>query len=347
MRGRHTGSIRKRPDGGYAVRVSVNGKQQQIAVQKILGIPPKDQHKRDAQRALLQLQTKDGFQVPNYRQTVADALDVYYRVKVSEQSRTLKGIRIAHNNFKAAFGALPVTRLTREHLVEWVIDARDDLELAPGTIDTRLGHLRAALAYAQDGQPWPLPTFPAIDVDNTRMVFFTPEEFRAIHACLPPPFNDLAMVGYLIGWRRGELLDLTWERADRINGELRLPRSKSLTNPRIVRVGPTIREILHRRWREQVIGLPYVFHHRGRHISGDMIDLAWRNAVHAAGLTDKKFHDLRRTAARNMILEGIAPQVVMDVLGHRTLAMLDRYAIRVTHDLERAADLADQRWMNG
>src|SRR5262245_38649348 len=220
MRGRNTGSIRKRPDGGYAVRVYVNGKQQQVSIQKILGIPPHEQHKRDAQRALHQLQTKEGFRLPNYKQTVADALDAYLRVKVSEQSRTIGGIRVAHNNFKDAFGYIPVPQLTREHLVEWLITARDDLELAPGTINTRLGHLHAALAYAQDGQPWALPKFPEVDVDNIRMVFFTPEEFQAIHQVLPPPFDDLAMVGYLIGWRRGELLNLTWDRADRINGEL-------------------------------------------------------------------------------------------------------------------------------
>jgi len=51
-----------------------------------------------------------------------------------------------------------------------------------------------------------------------------------------------------------------------------------------------------------------------------------------AGVTDYKFHDFRRTGARNMILAGVPEKHVMQVTGHKTRHMLDRYNIKVERD---------------
>jgi integrase len=81
---------------------------------------------------------------------------------------------------------------------------------------------------------------------------------------------------------------------------------------------------------------PFVVAWKGHGI-GEM-KTAWHKARVRAGVPALPVHDLRRTAARNMIRAGVPERQVLDIVGWKTRAMLDRYNIVDERDVHTAGD---------
>ena len=70
---------------------------------------------------------------------------------------------------------------------------------------------------------------------------------------------------------------------------------------------------------------PYLIQNHGKPIYD--WEKAWYAACEAAGVPGTLFHDLRRTALTNMIEAGLSEKEAMEISGHRTRAVFDRYHI--------------------
>ena len=53
---------------------------------------------------------------------------------------------------------------------------------------------------------------------------------------------------------------------------------------------------------------------------------AWGNAVERAGIANFRFHDLRHSYASYLAMNGASLLEIAELLGHKTLAMVKRYA---------------------
>jgi len=72
--------------------------------------------------------------------------------------------------------------------------------------------------------------------------------------------------------------------------------------------------------------VPWVFFHAdGQPLKS--ISTSWRKGTTLAGLPGLRLHDLRRSHARNLMRAGVPSHVAMELLGHKTRSMLDRYSI--------------------
>ena len=151
------------------------------------------------------------------------------------------------------------------------------------------------------------------------------------------PWQDILDLAYYSGWRKNEILGLTWDELDEAGGVIRLSpaRSKTLVG-RILPISQPIAEALARRRARRDPDSPLVFHRDG--IPVRRWRTAWRTACQAAGVPTRFLHDCRRTAARNLIRASVPERVAMLLTGHKTRAIFDRYNIIHEQELLEAGD---------
>jgi integrase len=221
---------------------------------------------------------------------------------------------------------------------------------AASTINLDLTTLGRALRLAHEyGKLGTVPKIRVLRPAAPRSGFFEQGDFEAVCKHLPADLVLVARIAHTYGWRiNSEVLTLTKVQVDLQAGTLRLaPGSTKNRDGRLVYLTDELKaaladqlarvKALEREMGQVILWVFPVTH--DRHKGGPRRDIRgiWRRACRDAGLHGKLKHDLRRTAARNMINLGVPERVVMAVMGHKTRSMLDRYHIVSPGDLREVA----------
>lgn len=217
-------------------------------------------------------------------------------------------------------------------LAENLGDEKAPKHRSPSTANRYLAALSKAMSEAVREYHWihenPVRRVAKESESQGRVRFLSDvERDRLLEACRRSALKELELVVMLAlttGMRRGEILGLRWQDVDLQRRQAVLHNTKNRER-RTAPLMPQVVDLLRGHAKVRRLDTDFVFPQPGR---DRPLDVArWFNAaVKRAKIDDFRFHDLRHTAASYLAMSGATPPEIAAVLGHKTLAMVKRYA---------------------
>lgn len=153
------------------------------------------------------------------------------------------------------------------------------------------------------------------------------ERERLLETCLASSHKSLYAIVVLAistGMRQGEILNLKWKDIDLSRSRLVLHETKNNERRAIPIVGRA-KDVLTKLSKIRRIDSQLVFPGNDPE-QPTRIRKAWDAALKNAEIEDFRFHDLRHTTASYLAMNGATLAEIAEVLGHKTLQMVKRYA---------------------
>lgn len=242
-------------------------------------------------------------------------------------------------HLKPFFGHLRAIEVTSP-LVAQYVDARQQEGASNATVNRELAALKRMFSLARRSTPPKVNAVPYIGMlkeSNVRTGFLESKQHDKLAAeCAKTGLwlRSLFEVGVTYGWRHEELLALRVSQINLLAGTIRLePGTTKNSDGREVSMTIPVKELLslcvHGKTPDD-----YVFTRDGKPVRD--FRGAWESACKAAKVPALLFHDLRRTAARNLRRAGVAEGVIMKIGGWKTRSVFERYAIVSQSDIRDA-----------
>jgi integrase len=262
----------------------------------------------------------------------------YLEDYILQRYRTMTTARARVEHLRSFFGGWTAEAMTPNEVRNYQLYRRNQ-EAEAATVNRETSALSRMFQLAiRREQLERMPLFPKrLEENPPRDGFFEHSEYLNVREHLPPSFQDVLDFAYYSGWRRNEILELTWDEVDLAAGIIRLPprRSKTRTG-RVLPISPPLQGVLKRRRQRQQAQSARVFSRDG--VTVRAWRTALRDACQKAGVPPRLLHDCRRTAARNLIRAGVPERIAMLLTGHKTRAVFDRYNIVNEQELLNAGE---------
>ena len=243
------------------------------------------------------------------------------------------------NHLKTEFGGVQAKNIGSSAMARYV-KRRQAEKASPASINRELSLLQRAFTLGYEHEPrkvaHPL-RFHRLAESKPRQGFIEEKQYRALSANCPDLFmRAMLALAFSFGFRKAELLNLKVGQVDLFAGTIRLnPGETKNGEGRKVSLTQDAKSLL----AACVTGKgpkDAVFTRKCGNAVKDFRK-TWDKVTVAAGVPGLLFHDLRRSAVRNMVRAGIPENIAMKISGHRTRAVFDRYDICSERDLIEAA----------
>jgi integrase len=289
------------------------------------------------------------------KRTLNELLDRYIKQVVSLKNKDKAKITAQLNWWKAQIGSYYLADITpaliaeqRDKLLHTPIKfknpkkgAPSEKPRSPATVVRYLSALSHALTTATREWGW-LDDNPIRHVSKPREArgrvrFLSDKERRAIlTACKNsnnPYLYPVVILALSTGMRQGEIMNLAWDNVDTKAGKITLHETKN-GERRVVPLAGHAMEIIKqlKSERSKATNLLFPASKPTRDAAAQIkyspvfIRKAWVDAAKEAKVLDFKFHDLRHSAASYLAMNGASLAEIAEVLGHKTLQMVKRYA---------------------
>ncbi len=257
------------------------------------------------------------------------------------------------------FAGMRASDITTATIKEY-LQHRQEQGAMDGTIKRGVSALRRMFNVGMENSTVKqLPGFPKLKGSPAREGFIEDSDFSVLYDALPDHIKPLVFCLYRTGMRFGEAINLTWEPSeggsgivDIENREIRLKASATKTGKgRTVPLDDWLYETFCAQKKERdsekrIPRLNWVWHRKskttGRLIRFRDIRKRWSAARKKLG-RNVLIHDLRRSGIRQMVREGIDEKIVMEISGHKTRAVFDRYNVTGGDDMKRAAEAMSRK----
>ncbi|MSQ55592.1 MAG: site-specific integrase [Betaproteobacteria bacterium] len=265
------------------------------------------------------------------RHTLADLVDRQLETVKVDRPHDYDRQRVMLDWWKVNLGAYTLATITPELLGRY----RDRLQTGEGfsnaTVNRYLSVLSKTYSNAITEWHWtqdnPLRRVSKKTEPRGIVRYLSDGERTALlDACRKSEFRPLYLIvlfALTTGMRRGELLGLRWHDIDLERRVAVLHNTKN-GDRRSVPVVPEVAALLREHGRVRKLDNDLIFASEG--VGPIWPEKYWYRALKVAKIKDFRFHDLRHTAASYLAMSGATTPEIAAVLGHKTLAMVKRYA---------------------
>lgn len=178
-----------------------------------------------------------------------------------------------------------------------------------------------------------------------RLRYLDEDELKRLrHACKAsanPYLYPVVMLALSTGMRRAEIMELTWDLVDLKTGRLRIEKTKNKER-RMLPLQGEARTALAELGKVRRLDTAMLFPSHDNPNKPMDLRKPWEAALAEAGITSFRFHDLRHTCASYLAMHGVPLLTIAEVLGHKTLQMVKRYAHLSDQHKAEALSLLDK-----